>query len=107
MCLTTIIRLAFITINAESQKCDFSFPQSLAWGSFVTALAAGMEAFHIAVIRTGTLLKLSHLLHPGIETNENCTVQQTFYEEENRHVPLKQFQNIKYTLKKYRQFFRR
>jgi hypothetical protein len=28
-------------------------------------------------------------------------MQKTFYEEENRYVPLKQFQNIKSTLKKY------
>jgi hypothetical protein len=48
----------------EAKKCDFSFPQSLARGSFVTALAAGVEAFY--VIRTGTLLQLSHLLPPGI-----------------------------------------
>jgi hypothetical protein len=46
MCLTTGTGLALLQLlNAESKKCDFSFPQSLARGSFVTALAAGVKAF--------------------------------------------------------------
>jgi hypothetical protein len=65
----------------KMKKCDFSFPQCLARGSFVTALAAGVEAFYVAVIRTGTLLQLCHLLPPGIEKFEN--VRKKLYSSTN------------------------